>query len=440
VPGSRRWLPVVVAALCVSAVAGSGVGEAASTGGAASPASTCGKAVGKGKLTIVSDLPLRGSLSLAATEINRAATLVLQQAKYRAGKFTVSFAACDDSTAQTGMWDPETCASNARGFARTRNVVGLLGTYDLGCSMIEMPITNRAPGGGIAMVSPADTYGGLTHKTPAFGEPDKYFPTGARNYARVAVPDGYQAAAAALFARSKAWKKIYVLNDGTPYGEAMASSFASAAKALGITILGNDAWDEAAPNYQAEFQSIQGTNPDAVFLGGIVSNNGGQVIKDKVVVLGDNSKVGLLGVAGFDAHETIADAGPASDRMYVTSVGSSASDLSSPAGKAFARAFRKAYKVSSLPAPVGDGAEAMQVLLAAIARSDGTRAGIAKSLYNLSVPKSVLGPARIDAYGDPVYGDPEQSQVRVQRISNGTVGTVTFEKPSAALALKAAGP
>ncbi len=413
--------------------------QAASAKSTASLPSTCGKAVGSGKLTIVTDMPLQGSLRLLATEINKAATLVLNQAGGKAGKYTVQLVPCDDSTAQAGSWDSATCTSNAKGYARNSSVVGLLGTFNSGCAVIEMPITNRAPGGGIAMVSPANTYVGLTHTSPVAGEPGKYFPSGHRNYARVAVPDNYQGAADALFAQSKGWKKIYVLNDGETYGAGIASNFVNAAKSLGITILGNDKWDKTAPNYQALFQKIQGTSPDAVFLGGIISNNGGQLIKDKVAVLGDNTKVALFGPDGFNTTDTVTDAGAAAEGMYVTIGGSSPNDLKNAAGKAFVSAFKKTYKVKTLQAYTGYGAEAMQVLMAAIAKSNGTRASIVKNLYNLTVPNSILGPAKIDKYGDPVYGDSTQSQVTVQQVTNGDIDTVTVEKPTAALALKAAG-
>ena len=55
-------------------------------------------------------------------------------------------------------------------------------------------------------------------------------------------------------------------------------------------MLGNDKWDASQPDYQSLFQGIASKNPRAVFLGGIVSNNGGQLIKDKVSVLGDNTQ------------------------------------------------------------------------------------------------------------------------------------------------------
>jgi branched-chain amino acid transport system substrate-binding protein len=163
------------------------------------------------------------------------------------------------------------------------------------------------------------------------------------------------------------------------------------------------------------------------------------VIKDKVAVLGDNNKVALMGPDGFNTTDTITNAGAAAEGMYVTIGGSSPNDLKNAAGKAFVSAFKKAYKVKTLQAYTGYGAEAMQVLMAAIAKSNGTRASIVKSLYNLTVPKSILGPAKIDKFGDPVYGDSAQSQVTIQNISGGNINTVTIEKPTAALALKAAG-
>ena len=163
------------------------------------------------------------------------------------------------------------------------------------------------------MVSPANTYVGLTKPSGVPGEPGKYFPSGKRNYARVAVPDNFQGAADATFLKSKGITSVYVLNDAEAYGTGIANNFVNAAKALGITVLGNDKWDANQPDYQSLFQSIASKNPQAVFLGGIVSNHGGQLIKDKVKVLGDNTKVLLLGPDGFNDSATVTDAGSAAD-------------------------------------------------------------------------------------------------------------------------------
>ena len=60
----------------------------------------------------------------------------------------------------------------------TRSVVGVIGTFNSGCAAIEIPVLNQAPGGGVAMISPANTYVCLTEGGPGCDatEPDKYYP------------------------------------------------------------------------------------------------------------------------------------------------------------------------------------------------------------------------------------------------------------------------
>ena len=71
-----------------------------------------------------------------------------------------------------------------------------------------VPILNRAPGGAVAMLSSANTNVGLTHFAPwnSPGEPRIYYPTGVRNYARVAASDDYQGPAGVTLLQSKAFK------------------------------------------------------------------------------------------------------------------------------------------------------------------------------------------------------------------------------------------
>ena len=163
-----------------------------------------------------------------------------------------------------------------------------MGTYNSGCAKIEVPVLNQDPNGPMLMVSHANTNPGLT-KAWDPGEPDKYYPTGKRNYARVVTTDDYQGTAAAQFAaQDLKVKKCFVLNDNETYGQGVAQAFVDEAAKQGIKIVGNEAWDAKQPNYTALFEGIKAKNPDCVFLGGIYDNNGGQLIKDKVTVLGDN--------------------------------------------------------------------------------------------------------------------------------------------------------
>jgi branched-chain amino acid transport system substrate-binding protein len=396
---------------------------------------TCSKPFGKGDYVIASDLPLQGSLRPLSVQIVQAIQLELKSMNYRIGGKTVQYVSCDDSTAAKGSWDPQTCTNNANSYKSVSNLLGVIGTFNSGCAEIIAPILNRAPGGGIAMVSPANTYVGLTKPTGVAGEPQKYFPSGKRNYARVAVPDNFQGAADAQFLKGKGITSVYVLNDGEAYGQGIANNFANACKALGITVLGNDKWDAAQPNYQSLFQAIASKNPGAVFLGGIVSNNGGQLIKDKVSVLGDNSKVILLAPDGFNDSATAKDAGSAAEGMYVTIGGQDPNKLSNAPGKAFIAAFKKAYHVKQLEAYTGYGAQAFLVLANAIQKNgSGARGNIAKYLYNQNFPNGIIGSFRIDSTGDPSLGG-----VTVDQITNGTITPLVVVLPPASLAVKALG-
>jgi branched-chain amino acid transport system substrate-binding protein len=395
---------------------------------------TCSKPFGKGQYVIASDLPLQGALRPLSVQIVQAIQLELKQANFKIGSKTVQYVSCDDSTAAKGSWDPQTCTNNANAYKTVKNLLGVIGTFNSGCAEIEAPILNRAPGGGIPMVSPANTYVGLTKPTGVAGEPQKYFPTGKRNYARVAVPDNFQGAADATFMKDKGIKSVYVLNDGEAYGLGIANNFVNAAKALGLNVLGNDKWDANQPNYQSLYQGIAAKNPQAIFLAGIVSNNGGQLIKDKVSVLGDNTKVLLMGPDGFNDPATPTNAGAAAEGMYVTIGGSDPNKLSSPAGKAFLKAFKKAYHVKTLAAYTAYGAQAYLVLANAIDKSNGTRLSTDAHLYNQSFPNGIIGKFTIDSSGDPSLGG-----VTVDEITGGAIVPVTTVTPPASLAKAALG-
>jgi len=81
-----------------------------------------------------------------------------------------------------------------------KDTIAYIGTLNSGAAKVSIPILNAA---NLVMVSPANTYVGLTHAGPgtAAGEPGKYYPTGKRNYARVVAADDFQGAADATLAK-----------------------------------------------------------------------------------------------------------------------------------------------------------------------------------------------------------------------------------------------
>src|SRR5207253_1150347 len=167
-------------------------------------------------------------------------------------------------------------------YAGDKSVIGIVGTFNSGCAKIIVPILNRANPGPVAMVTPANTSPGLTTSGPGAeaGEPDKYYPTGKRNYARVVANDQIQGPADALYAQQIGLKKIFILNDKQTYGFGVATTFKGAAQKLGLQVAAFQGWDAKQSSYEALANTIKQSGADGVFIGGIVRNNGGKPIQD----------------------------------------------------------------------------------------------------------------------------------------------------------------
>ncbi len=381
----------------VSVVAAAGLAATALVAGTITSADAATKT-----LVISSDLPLQGSSLDSNDSTNKAIELYLKSIKYKAGKYTVSFKKYDDATAAAGSWDAAKCAANAQAHVANKNEVAVMGTYNSGCAKIIVPVLNQDPKGPMLMVSDANTNPGLT-KAWNPGEPDVYYPNGVRNYARVCTTDDNQGSAAAQFAKSIGIKKVYVLNDTQTYGQGVAQAFTTEAKKIGLTVLSDGAagagWDAKQSDYTALFTKIKALAPDMVYIGGIFDNNGGQLVKDKVAVLGDNSTVKMMGPDGFTGYPDL-NKMPEAQGMYLSFAGLSTDLLLANDPKGAGATFVKNYKKTYGKDPVGSyplyGVAAIQVILAAIAKSDGTRKGVNNAVFSgsgISIPakQSVLG-------------------------------------------------
>ena len=349
-------------------------------------------------LVISTDLPLQGGSATQSDDTNKLIQMYLDQVGGKAGKYSVTLKTYDDSTAAKGAWDDAACAKNGTDHVANTNEVAVMGTFNSGCAKIEVPTLNNDSSGPMLMVSHANTNPGLTKKWDT-GEPDKYYPTGTRNYARVCATDDYQGPAGAAFALNDLKvKKAFVLNDNQTYGLGVAKAFATAAKKLGIEVAGEQSWDAKQPNYTALYQGIKASGADLVFLGGIYENNGGQLVKDKVAVLGPNTgDVKLLAPDGFYGYPDL-DKLPESEGMYFTFAGAPPEELKKAggAGAKLLDAFQSKYG----RLPTGGypmlGVAAVQVILAGIAASDGTRKGVNSAVLGgsgVTVPadQSVIG-------------------------------------------------
>jgi branched-chain amino acid transport system substrate-binding protein len=417
--GSTLLLGLAAGALLTFVAAGCGGGGGGGGGGEATalPSASCGPVRyggdGKPDLLIASDLPLQGANRSLTTEMADAVEFILKQHDFKAGGKTIGYQSCDDATAQAGSWDSAKCSSNARAYANNKSVIGIVGTFNSGCAKLEIPVANRAPDGPLAMVSPANTYPGLTQGGPGTetGEPENYYPTGTRNYARVVWNDQFQGAANALLARELGLSKVYVLTDKETYGNGIANLFGQYAKKLNIQVLPGtpQAWDKKASSYDAIATKVKASGADAVFLGGIVCNNGGKLIKDLKAGLGPD--VQIFGPDGWTPiSATVDGAGQAAEGMYITQPGIPPDRLKG-AGKKFVTDFTA--EIGHEPDPYTNyAAQATEVLLTAIDKADADRAKVAENLFNLDVKDGILGDFKIDENGDTTLGTVAVFQVK----------------------------
>jgi branched-chain amino acid transport system substrate-binding protein len=423
----------LVAAGCGGSSKGGSGGNSNSggNGGAtALPASSCQgiyyQGPGKPDFIVPSDLPLQGSGRTQTVEMTNAIKFVLKNANFKAGKYKIGYQSCDDSTAQAGKWDSAKCSTNANAYAQNKSVIAVIGTFNSGCAEIIIPILGRAPNGPLGMVSPANTYVGLTHSGPgtAAGEPDKYYPTGKRNYIRMVAADDFQGAADALFMKQQGAKKVFILNDKEAYGLGVATDTKNSANKLGLTVAGFTAWDPKASSYEALATKIKQSGADWIYIGGLICENGAKLISDLKSGVPGAKLMAPDGFSDFTAN------GAAGVGMYITVAGVPPEKLTG-AGADFIKAF--GAQIGKKPNPYSAyAAQSMAVILDAIAKSDGTRASVTDNLLKTKVNNGILGTFTINANGDTTR-NPVTVYQQVGSGKSGTGNTIKVEVPPASL-------
>ncbi len=408
----RRLVPALVACAAIAAgfaLAACGGGDDNNVGDVQGISADCGDVQyygsGTAQKLIVSDLPLQGDSAERSKQMNDAIVQEMARKGWQAGtKTQVAFQACDDSLATTGEWDENLCRSNAQAYAANPDVIGVIGTYNSGCAAIEIPVLNKAPGGGLAMVSPGNTFVCLTEPGSICkpNEPDVYYPSGKRNYIRVVPNDAVQMAGLATFANEQGVRNPFVLvAAGDPTSKGQADTFEGAARSLGMKIAGVEQWNQKAKSYTDLMRKAKASGADAVLLAGLLEQNGAQIIKDKVSVLGHNDgPVKLLAPDGFAQQNTIDQAGSATKGMYASLPGKVPSSLTGE-GADFVNELKSQVGGEPLELFAPYAGQAAEVLLPAIQSGNGTRSGTIASLFKTHVTDGIVGSFSITPSGDP---------------------------------------
>ncbi|CAN5627911.1 hypothetical protein BH20CHL7_BH20CHL7_18870 [soil metagenome] len=365
------------------------------------------------EIHVYSSLPRQGSNTAQTNALVESMKSILDGQKV--GDFTIKYTDLDDSSAaNNGNWDGAVAQANATTAANDPDAMIFLGHFNSGAAKLSIPILNAAC---LVMISPANTYPGLTTSVEGVtepGEPDSYYPNGFRNYTRVIARDDAQAAAGAAWAKELGATKAYVLDDTQVYGKGLARAWAISATALDIEVISADGssegFDAKATDYAALAQKVKASGADFIYIGSITGQNTGKLWKDLRAAMPDIKIMSGDGVFEKAWYEGVGDAGHGT---YLTFGGVGPNEQSSEAGKKWVADYRAAHNGEDPPVYGIYGAAAAQVALNALqnASPPNDRYEVLKAVFATKDFAAYLGTMSIDENGDNTLSEATGYQV-----------------------------
>ncbi len=394
--GNARAATGILVAACI-AVAGCGSDD--DGGGGSGGGGSSG-----GTVTVYSSMPLQGAPRPQSEKLVNGIKLALQQANNKAGDFTVKYKSLDDATPQAGSWTPEATSANARRASQDDSAVAYIGEFNSGATAVSLPILNES---GLVQISPANSAVGLTTDGPGHepGEPDKYYPTGKRTFARIVPTDAVQGGGMAQRAKDSGCTSLFVTNDKEVYGSGLGKNIVSGAESIGLKIAANEAIDPRAANYRSLAQKMKSSGADCFAFAGITANNAVQLFKD-IAAANPDAKALL----GSDAVAEPAFTDPkegglppdVAKRVTLMAVGLAPEDYP-PAGQKFFDDYEAEFGEGDPGQYAIFGYEAMSLALDAIERAGeegNDREAVTEQIFATKDRESVIGTYSIDENGD----------------------------------------
>lgn len=369
----------------------------------------------KGTIKIYSSWPLSAAYEQIGGDFSESVRLAMDLWGNAAGGYALEYVPLDDGiAANNGSWDGVLEAENAAQAISDEDCMVYLGTYNSGAAMVSIPLTNEA---GLAQISPANTAVQLT-KESEFNEPgypDVLYPTGKRNFMRVIPSDDLQGASGANYAATDlGLSRAFVLHDNQTYGKGLADVFAKTFADLGGEVLGLEAYDAAAPEYQALMGRIASLGPDIVYVGAIVSLNTSKLVQDMRLVM-PVEEVTFMGPDGLINQEFVDGAGEAAEGALITFGGFPPAELEGP-GAEWAQMMRD--RIGREPDSYSSyGFQAAVVALNAIDKAaDKDRAKILDAAFSTKDFRGLSG-----TWSFTETGDPDTTRMTINIIKDGVI-------------------
>jgi branched-chain amino acid transport system substrate-binding protein len=356
------------------------------------------------RLTVYVSAPMRGPSALSGQAVLNGATLALNRIHARIGRYRILLRSLDDVPVGGTAWNGAAATLAAQTAAANPTTIAYLGDLNSGATAVSLPILNRL---GIAQVSPYSGAVGLTFDGPGSspGEPQAYYPTSFRTFARVVPSDYVQARAQVAVQQQLGCTETYVLTDGEYDGAAASAAFTAVAQQRRLQLAKVTAYLPTASSYLALGQSIAASGANCLLVAAITGANAVALVKQ---VAAANPQVRLFATSGL-AESGFVD--PMQGGLPETL--DSRLIISAPTGNpaahnrlrsGFASAYGRAY--GTVEPAASDGYAAMQLLIGAIrhatdnGKQTAERVRVAQALFEKREHASVLGRYRITKDGD----------------------------------------
>ena len=353
----------------------------------------------KGVIKLYTSWPMQGAMIPEGTAMKRAVDLAVEHAGGMVMGYKIEVMNLDDASPVTGSWDGTIEAENAQKAVADPDAMVYIATYNSGAAKVSMPITNKA---GLAQITPANTYPGLTKPGHAPGEPGIYRPTGKVNYLRAHPADDIQGAAGAKLAQCLGFKRVFILDDRQLYGKGIADVFEKTAKELGLQVVGHEGVESVDIDFRALLTKVKAANAELVYGGFVIDSGGPQVIQQMKALGLFDAGAKFMGPDGLYNPGLVEQATPAAvnNNVYVTFAGLPPDQLPTTAGKRFYADYKAKYKEE----PIG---WAMYTYQAAIVTLDTInragskdRARILEAMRNTKDFEGITGRFSFDENGD----------------------------------------
>jgi len=364
-------------------------------------------------MTVYASAPLRGEHARDGRDVVDAMKLALQQAGGRAGPFTLNLVALDPTDPETGRWGQEQVLANARAAIGDRNAIAYVGELESAASALALPVLNE---GAVPQVSPTSTYTGLTRPVAAGrGEPDRFYPSGVRTFARVVPRGEIEAAAVVERLEDDGATRLLVLRERTGREEDhwasrdLALQVAAQARAAGMEVVEEAALDPDAVALRERAADLAAEGADAAFLAGEDPRGAARVLD---ALHAADPRLALHAPGALAVPELARAVAPGTaQRLRLTSA---APDPRRGAGARFAARFRAVFGRAPRPS-AAFGHAAMATVLRAV-RAAGARGNdreaVRAELLGLSGMEGPLGSFGIDEAGDTTLDDLAEVRVR----------------------------